>query len=70
MDLLSAVLHAMRQRHYEALDALGMGTDFRRIFLTGGGAEVVRRLLPEYEKGDGPPAHRRLASGGRPVIPE
>jgi xylulokinase len=51
MDLLSAVLQAMRQRHYEALEALGMGSDFRRIFLTGGGAEVVRRLLPEYEKG-------------------
>jgi xylulokinase len=51
IDLLAAVLQAMRQRHYEALDALGMGTQFNRIFLTGGGAEVVQRLIPEYHKG-------------------
>jgi xylulokinase len=51
IDLLAAVLQAMRQRHYEALDALGMGTRFNRIFLTGGGAEVVQRLIPEYHKG-------------------
>jgi xylulokinase len=48
MDLLAAVLTAMRQGHADALAALGMGDRFRRIFLTGGGAEVVRRLLPGY----------------------
>jgi xylulokinase len=51
IDLLAAVLQAMRLRHYEALDALGMGTRFNRIFITGGGAEVVQRLIPEYHKG-------------------
>jgi hypothetical protein len=51
IDLLAAVLQAMRQRHYEALGALGMGTRFNRIFLTGGGAEVVQRLIPEYRQG-------------------
>jgi xylulokinase len=48
LDLLAAVLEAMRQRHREALAALGLGERFRRIFLTGGGAEVVRQLIPEY----------------------
>ena len=28
--------------------ALGLGERFQRIFLTGGGAEVVRSLIPEY----------------------
>jgi xylulokinase len=51
IDLLAAVLQAMRQRHYEALEALGMGTRIDRIFLTGGGADVVQRLIPEYHKG-------------------
>ena len=48
LDLLAAVLHAMCTQHRKALAALGMGQQFRRVFLTGGGAEVVRRLLPEY----------------------
>ncbi len=48
MDLLSAVLNALERKHREALAALGMGTRFRRVFLTGGGAGVVRSLLPEY----------------------
>jgi xylulokinase len=48
LELLGAVLGAMRKRHYEALRALGMGDRFTRIFLTGGGAEVVKRLIPEY----------------------
>jgi xylulokinase len=51
IDLFAAVLQAMRQRHYEALGALGMGTRFNRVFLTGGGAEVVQRLIPEYRRG-------------------
>jgi xylulokinase len=48
IDLLAAVLTAMRQQHRKALEALGIGTSFRRIFLTGGGAQVVRGLIPEY----------------------
>jgi xylulokinase len=48
LDLLAALLHAMVRRHREAVEALGQGTSFRRIFLTGGGAETVRKLLPEY----------------------
>jgi xylulokinase len=52
LDLLAAVLEAMVRGHREALANLGLGTDFRRIFLTGGGAEVVHRLLPEYAASD------------------
>ena len=52
LDLLAAVLTAMRQGHADALLALGMGDRFRRVFLTGGGAQTVRRLLPGY-LGDG-----------------
>jgi xylulokinase len=48
MDLLAALLRAMQQRHSEAVAALGMGERFRKIFLTGGGAEIVRRLIPGY----------------------
>jgi xylulokinase len=48
LDLLAALLQAMQRRHREALTALGLGDRFERIFLTGGGADVVRRLLPEY----------------------
>jgi xylulokinase len=48
LDLAAALLQAMQRRHREALAALGRGERFQRVFLTGGGAEVVRRLLPEY----------------------
>jgi sugar (pentulose or hexulose) kinase len=48
LDLLAAVLTAMRRHHREALAALGLGDRFKRVFLTGGGAEVVHELLPEY----------------------
>ena len=48
MDLLSALLKALERKHHEALAALGMGGGFRRVFLTGGGSEVVRLLIPEY----------------------
>jgi sugar (pentulose or hexulose) kinase len=48
LDLLAALLEAMRRKHREALTALGMGDQFRHIFLTGGAAETVRRLIPEY----------------------
>lgn len=48
MDLLAAVLEAMLRGHRTALHALGMGGQFRRVFLTGGGAELVRKMIPEY----------------------
>jgi xylulokinase len=48
LDLLAALLQALVRRHREALAALEVGERFERIFLTGGGAEVVHRLLPEY----------------------
>lgn len=48
LDLLAGVLQAMVRRHTQAVLALGHGADFRRIFLTGGGADIVRSLLPEY----------------------
>jgi sugar (pentulose or hexulose) kinase len=52
LDLLAAVLQAMRAHHYQALAALGQGDNFRRFFLTGGGGEVLLRLIPEYASQD------------------
>src|SRR5262249_52396787 len=48
LDLLAAVLQAMVRRHHEALAGLGAGEPLPRVFLTGGGAAVIRKLLPEY----------------------
>ena len=48
LDLLAALLEAMTRGHRQAVAALGQGSDFRRVILTGGGAEVVRGLIPEY----------------------
>lgn len=47
-DLLAALLQAMRQHHREALSHLGLGDHWKNVYLTGGGAEVIHRLLPEY----------------------
>jgi sugar (pentulose or hexulose) kinase len=52
MDLLAALLTAMQRGHRTAMDGLGMGDRFRRVFLTGGGAELVRRLIPGYQGAD------------------
>lgn len=52
LELLSALLSAMVRQHRKALENLGVGDRFRRIFLTGGGAEVVRQLVPEYAAAD------------------
>ena len=49
MDLLAALLSAMQQKHDEAVAALGVGDQFQKVFLTGGGAEIVRRLIPAYQ---------------------
>jgi sugar (pentulose or hexulose) kinase len=48
LDLLAAILQAIQRGHRKAAAALGLGDRFRRVFLTGRGAEVVRQLLPEY----------------------
>lgn len=48
LDLLAALLQAMRRRHYEAVTALGLRNGHGRVFLTGGGADIVRRMIPEY----------------------
>lgn len=48
-DLLAAVVSAMRTGHRNALDAIERDVrSLSRIVLTGGGAEAVRQLLPEY----------------------
>ncbi len=51
LDLLAAVLDAMRTGHRQAVADLGLGDRFDRVFLTGGGAAVVQRLIPEYSRG-------------------
>jgi hypothetical protein len=38
----------MAHHHREALRMLGVNLVGQRVFLTGGGAETVRQLLPEY----------------------
>jgi xylulokinase len=48
LDLLAAVLTAMRTHHATALAALGPDKSYERVFLTGGGAEVIQTLIPEY----------------------
>jgi xylulokinase len=52
LDLLAALLEAMVRHHRKAVADLGVGERFERVFLTGGGAEVVRRLVPEYATAD------------------
>jgi sugar (pentulose or hexulose) kinase len=49
LDLLAALLEAMARGHRDALASLGQGNSFRRVVLAGGGADLVRRLLPEYQ---------------------
>lgn len=48
LDLLAAVLQAMAREHAKALQALGAAHHFGQVFLTGGGAEIVRQLIPAY----------------------
>lgn len=56
-EMLAAVLAAMRAGHEAAAAAIGWAGPGpgRRVFLTGGGCEVVARLLPGY---GGPDVHR------------
>jgi len=48
MDLLAAVLVAMRNGHRAAYAALDRDEAPERVYLTGGGADIVKALLPEY----------------------
>jgi xylulokinase len=48
LDLLAAVLNAMREHHAHALTALREPRKYDRVFLTGGGADVVHKLIPQY----------------------
>jgi xylulokinase len=48
LDLLAALVQALVKRHRQAVAALGVGDKLERIFLTGGAAKVVHRLIPEY----------------------
>jgi sugar (pentulose or hexulose) kinase len=50
LDLLAAVVQAMVKCHSEVLTVLGGSQRWKRIVLTGGGAETVCRLVPEYAK--------------------
>ncbi|MCS6977242.1 MAG: FGGY-family carbohydrate kinase [Gemmatales bacterium] len=50
LDLLAAVLQAMRKHHQSALTALGRDGPVRRLILTGGAAEVIENLIPEYRR--------------------
>lgn len=48
-DLLAALLNAMREGHRTAFDALDWNWDaVQRIFLTGGGSDLLPILLPEF----------------------
>ena len=48
LDLLASVLAAMREGHRQAWANLGLAQRPNRIVLTGGAADVVASLLPEY----------------------
>jgi xylulokinase len=50
MDILAAIITAMRDGHHTAMLAIERANDSGgRIFLTGGGASVVRRILTDYQ---------------------
>lgn len=49
IDLVAAVLKGMRRGHTQAFQNLGLNRRWRRLFLTGGGAEIIQALeLAEY----------------------
>lgn len=48
-DVLAALLRAMREGHRAAYEALELTAPPKRLILTGGGADLMRILLPEYE---------------------
>ncbi len=53
MDLLAALLVSMREGHRAALSALDLNPeDVGRIYLTGGGLDTLRTILPEFATAD------------------
>ena len=40
----------MQRGHRHAVADLGLGDKFERVFVTGDGAEIVQRLIPEYAR--------------------
>lgn len=52
LDLLAALLAAMKTGHRAAWNALERPQPPKRIFLSGGGAKVVYKLLPEYHQSE------------------
>jgi xylulokinase len=50
LDLLVTLLREMRKQHDQAVANLDLPGPIRRVILTGGGAEVVRKLIPAYEQ--------------------
>lgn len=49
MDLLAALLQAMRRGHEQAWSHLDLKPPIQRIVLTGGGEQWMRALLPQYD---------------------
>ncbi len=49
LDLLAAVLAAMRSHHAQATAVVADGQTFRRIVLTGGGAAIARQVIYDRE---------------------
>jgi sugar (pentulose or hexulose) kinase len=52
LDLLAAVLAAMRTGHRTAWANLERPAPPRRVFLSGGAARVIRKLIPDYAQLD------------------
>jgi xylulokinase len=50
LDVAAAILQAMQRHHEQARLALGLGPHFDRVYLTGGGAEIVEQIIPEYRQ--------------------
>ena len=52
LDLLAALLDAMTRRHSEAVANLGVGAEFRKLFLVGGPVCVFGYQFPEHQAGE------------------
>lgn len=48
-DLFAALLRELRRQHQRAQTALGLTSPPQRVVLVGGTADLIRRLIPEYE---------------------
>lgn len=48
VDLLAALLRALREEHEKAIAMLVGTSPVHRLFLTGRGADVIRKLIPAY----------------------